>query len=338
MTDGSQAPLVARLVPVGLIVAAEAAWIAILGGLVQEYALRSPVLGIAELGVFVLVGLVAAHTLGSRLRPGRWAVVAVGLVAAGAVAGVLAVPESRAALTAPAGGLAAALARHPGGLVAGLAVLRGFRHAQLPLDEDALRHLFAGGTAVAVFGALAGTLVTEPWRERFLGDTLGQAVVFAVTAILGLALTRQLSAELEGGERWTPNTSWIGLIAIVVAITGLAVVPASTIASPLVEVTVYLLLAALLVVGAIIGWTRQTVAGLIAVVVVFVVLGIFLSLTPPAAPGPIGAGAGVPASGDGTPGGTASAPMPIGVIYGLAILFGALVVGALAWRWARDRR
>src|SRR6185369_8238906 len=119
-----------------------------------------------------------------------------------------------------------------------------------------------------------------------------QVVLFAVTAVLGLALTRQLTAELEGAERWTPNTSWIGLVAIVVAITGVAVVPASTIASPLVELRIYLLLAALLVVGAVIGWTRQTVAGLI----------------------------------------------PVVLVYGLAIVIGAVVIGVLAWLWARDRR
>jgi hypothetical protein len=340
MTDGGRAPLIVRLVPLGLVVVSEAAWIAIFGGLVQEYALRTPVLGIPELAAFVLGGVVAARVLGPRLRPARWAMAAIGLVAAGAVLGILAAPESRTALTDPTVGLAAVLARHPGGLIAGLAVLRGFRHAQLPLDEDALRHLFAGGAAVAVFAALAGTLVAEPFRDRFLADTLGQVVVFAVTAVLGLALSRQLAAELEGGERWTPNTSWIGLVAIVVAITGLAIVPASTIAAPLVELTVYLLLAALLVVGAVIGWTRQSVAGLIAVVVVFVVLGILLSLAPQDAadPGSIGAGGGLPTGGTEGPSGTASAPIPIGVMYGLAILLAALVIGVLAWRWARGRR
>jgi hypothetical protein len=339
MTGGGHAPLIVRLVPVGLTVAAEAAWIAILGGLLQEYSLRNPVLGIAELGAFVLIGVVAATLIAPRLRPERWAIVAVGIVGAGAVLGILASPDSRAALADPTGGLAAALAHHPGGLVAGLATFRGFRHAQLPLDEDALRHLFAGGAAAAVFGALAGTLVAEPWRDRFLGDTLGLVVVFAVSAVLGLALTRQLAAEQESRERWTPNTSWIGLIAIVVAITGLAVVPASTIASPLVELTAYLLLASLLIVGAIVGWTRQTVTGLIAFVVVVVLLGTLVSGAPKGAtPGSSGAGAGAGAGADGGPGGSAAVSIPIWLAYGLAILVAALVVGALAWRWARDRR
>lgn len=340
MTDSGRAPIVVRLAPVGLVIVAEAAWIAIVGGLVEEYALRSPRLGIAELAAFVLVGAAAAHFLAPRLGPARWVVFSIALVAVGAVLGILAAPESRAALFDPAGGLVAALARHPGGLVAGLAVVRGFRHPQLPLDEDGLRHLFAGGSAVAVFGALAGTLVAEPWRDRFLGDTLNQVVIFAVTAVLGLALARQLAAELEGGERWTPNTSWIGLVAIVVAITGLAVVPASTIASPLVELTVYLLLATLLVVGAVMGWTRQTVVGLIAVVVVFVAIGVFLSLSPPNAadPGSIGAGAGLPTGAGDGPDATTSPTIPIGLVYGLAFTLAALLIGAFAWLWTRDRR
>ena len=340
MTAGGRPPLLARLAPVGLVIVAEAAWIAIVGGLVEEYALRTPTLGVAELAAFVLVGAAAAHFLAPRLRPARWVLCSIALVAIGAVVGVLAAPESRTALGDPTGGFVAALARHPGGLVAGLAVVRGFRHAQLPLDEDGLRHLFAGGSAVAVFGAIAGTLVAEPWRDEFLAATLGEAVIFAVTAVLGLALARQLAAELEGGERWTPNTSWIGLVAIVVAVTGLAVVPASTIASPLVELTVYLLLAALLVVGAVMGWTRQTVVGLIAVVVVFVALGLFLSLSPPNAadPGSIGAGGGLPTGAGGGPDATQSSTIPIGLVYGLAIALAALLIGALAWRWTRDRR
>jgi Domain of unknown function (DUF4129) len=339
MNRASRAPLLVRLAPLGLIVVAEAAWIAIVGGLIQEYSLRAPVLGVVELGAFVLLGAIAANVLARRLRPGRWAVASILIVAAGTLAGILAAPDARAALEGPGGGLAAAVARHPGGLVAGLAVFRGFRHARLPLDEDALRHLFAGGAVVAIFGSLAGTLVAEPFRDRFLSDALGQVVLFAVTAVLGLALTRQLTAELEGAERWTPNTSWLGLVAIVVAITGFAVVPASTIASPLVELAIYLLLAALLVVGALIGWTRQTVAGLIAVVVVFVVIGIFLSMSPPesADPGSIGAGGGLPTGGDGGSGASAASAIPIEVVYGLAVVLVALIVGALAWYWAQGR-
>lgn len=345
MTRGGRSPLIVRLAPVGLIVVAEAAWIAILGGLLEEYALRTAVLRIPELAAFVLAGAVAARVASRRLSQTRWAVAAIGLVAAGALVGILLAPEARAALIDPGGGLAAALSRHPGGLVAGLAVFRGFRHSQLPLDEDALRHLFAGGAAVAVFGALAGTLGAEPWRDRFLADTLGQVVVFAVTAVLGLALTRQLAAELGAGERWTPNTSWLGLVAIVVSITGLAIVPASTIAAPLVELVVYLLLAALFVVGAIIGWTRRTVAGLIAGVIVFAALGFLLSLAPQESAAPGGAGAGPSLPGGGIGGqvgsagpGSAGAGIPPGLGYGLAILLAALVVGLLAWRWARARR
>ena len=37
-------------------------------------------------------------------------------------------------------------------------------------------------------------------------------------------------------------------------------------------------------------------------------------------------------------GGSDSSGVPLGVTYGLAILLAALVVGTLAWRWARGRR
>ena len=291
MIDRGWTPVPMRLAPLGLIVVAEAAWIAIAGGLVEEYALGTPVLGIPGLAVFVIVGVLTARVFGRRLQPAAWAGTAIGFVTVGAVVGVLTSAEARDAL-ANGAGVVAALGRHPGGVVAGLAILRGFRHASQPLDEDALRHLFAGGVAFAVCAALAGSLIAEPWRDRFLDDTLGRVVVFAVTSILGLALTRQAEAERDSSEHWTPNTSWLGLIVVVVTIAGLLVVPAATASSPLVELAAYLLLAALVVVGALLGWTRQTVVGLVAVVVIFVGLGILLSLVPPGAPdgGAVGPG------------------------------------------------
>jgi hypothetical protein len=340
MTGAGRTPLAAALAALGLVVIAEAAWLTILGGLIEAYALRTRALGIAELALLVLGGAAAAHLLPARLGPPRWAAASIALVVAGAILGVMAAAESPSALTEPAGGLGAAIARHPGGLVAGLAVFRGFRHARLPPDEEAVRHLFAGGAAVAVVAALAGTLVAEPWRGQFLADTLAQVVVFAVTVVLGLALARQLGIELDGAERWTPNTPWIGLVAVVVAVTGLSVVPASTIAAPLMELAVYLLLAAFFVVGAIVGWTRNSVAGLVAGVGVALLLGTMLSLSAPSGTGPGAVGGGgslLPGVGAGEDG-SVGMVIPDTVLLGLALGVVALALGALAWWWARERR
>ena len=335
----STVPPAMRMLPVGLVVVAEAAWIAMLGGLIEEYALRPAALGVVELAAFVLVGVAAGRVLGRRLPPSRWAIVAVVLVGVGAVAGILVSPVARAALAIPGSNVGAALASHPAGVVAGLAILRGYRHAEWPMDEDGLGRLFVGGAIVAVFAAVAGSLIAEPWRSSFLDDTLRNAVVFAITSILGLALTRQAAAGFESDQRWTPNASWIGLVIVIVAITGLAVVPAETIATPIVELLAYIALMTLLGVGLVLGWTRRTAFGLIAVVAFFSILGTVLRMMQPDAGAP-GGGAGGGAAGGAAGGssGEAGAALPVDILYGLAIVILALMVGGLVWWWARGRR
>src|SRR5262249_18485504 len=131
----SAEPLAATLVglaPLALVVVAEAAWIAVLGGLFQEVALRASVLGIPVLAGFVAAGVLAGPLLGPR--PGsQGPLVALGLVVGRAAIGWGISGEARDAAGA---GIGPALAAHPGGLLAGLAMLRGYAHSRLPLAED----------------------------------------------------------------------------------------------------------------------------------------------------------------------------------------------------------
>ena len=58
----------ARRLPLGLVIVAEAAWISVVAGLVQEFALREPTLGIMPLAAFVAAGVVAARRVGGPPR------------------------------------------------------------------------------------------------------------------------------------------------------------------------------------------------------------------------------------------------------------------------------
>jgi len=70
------------LIPLGLAIVAEAAWISIVGGLIAEYTLQEPSMGIGALAAFVTAGVVAARVL-SGPTGDRWPSVALFLVAVG---------------------------------------------------------------------------------------------------------------------------------------------------------------------------------------------------------------------------------------------------------------
>src|SRR5262249_19759743 len=120
--------LAITLAPTLLAIIAEAAWISVVSGLVQVFGLRMPDVGVPALAVVVAIGAIAARTVGPRLGA-RWPFAAFALVALAAAAGWLASPEARAALPE---GIGPSLAAHPGGLLVGLAMLRGFAHARIP--------------------------------------------------------------------------------------------------------------------------------------------------------------------------------------------------------------
>jgi hypothetical protein len=249
--------VVAMLVPLLLAIVAEAAWIAVVGGLIQEYALREPVIGLPQLGLFVLAGVFAARFLAGRLGA-RWPLVSLGLIASGAAIGLLLAPAARSAVDAGGlRGLGAAIAANPGGLFAGLAVLRGFGHARQPLREDTLGRLFGGGVLAIALAALAGGLVAEPLRSSYLADVLTASLVFVASAVLALALTRQSAIGPDSQIDWPRNPAWVGLLLLLVAIVVVLAVPAAAIAPMAIELAIAVLLAPLVVIGLVAGWTRS---------------------------------------------------------------------------------
>lgn len=268
---------VAMAVPLVLTIVAEAAWIAVVAGLLQEYALREPVIGLPQLAAFVLAGVLTARLLAGRLGL-RWPVVSLGLVASGAAIGLFLAPSARTAVDVGGlHGIGAAIGENPGGLFAGMAVLRGFSHARQPLREDTLGRMFGGGVVAIAVAAMAGGLVAEPWRSTYLAEVLTDSLVFVATAVLALALTRQSAIGPDSQVDWPRNPAWVGLLVLLVAIVVVLAVPAAAVAPTAIDLAIAILLAPLLIIGLVAGWTRS---GARFVGIVLLAGGLIIALRP----------------------------------------------------------
>ena len=233
------------LAPVAFAVVAEAAWISVLGGLIQGFGQRDQELGIPVLAVFVAAGIVLARLVGQRLER-AWPVVALGLVALGGLTGWFLPGDARAAL---GDGPGPAFAAHPGGWVAGLAVLRGFAHASLPLAEGTATRLLAVGVPGLAITALIGGAIGEPVRDRFLADTLGGSIVFVAATVLALAFARLGAIGDDGGFDWRGNPAWLGLTIVLLAVAIVAAIPLASVAGTAISVVISLALGPMLLVG-----------------------------------------------------------------------------------------
>jgi len=242
-------PAILEMPPLPLIVLAEAAWISILAGLAQEFSLHQPEIGLPILIVFVAAGAAIARLVGRRLGE-RWPLVAVGLVVAVAVGGVLA---SGAARTALASGIGPALAAHPGGLFAGLALFRGFAHARLPLAESTLNHLLAVGIPGIAVASLVGGLISEPFRARFLGDALTGSILFIGATVLALAFTRLGTVAAQERLDWRRNPVWLVLMLAILLAAIAAAIPLAAIAGPALSILFGIALGPLVILGLLTG-------------------------------------------------------------------------------------
>lgn len=300
--DGQHVPLlitVLEWVPIGCAVVMEAAWITVLAGLVQEYALRHPVVHLGWTVAFVAAGVLAARAFSARI-PERWPALGLLLVVAGGIAGVLLSPGSRAALAS--GDPATALTTNPGGLLAGLAVLRGFPHGAPHLAFGTIaRAVFAGVPGLAVSAALGG-MVADPWRTEFLTDAAIATGLFMGAGILALTFAGFAEVRPSGAPAWRGNPTWIGLLLLAIAGLLEIVIPVSALGGPLIatalQVVVGIALVPLALVallsGAGVGLRRTLLYVGGAAVVVWL-----LSLAPAGSPADgtaTGAGAGGPAS------------------------------------------
>lgn len=326
-------PRAGDLPALALAFVAEGAWLSVIAGLLQEFAKREPVLGPAELAALVALGAIAGRIGAARL--GRaWPFVAVGLVVVAGVGGVLASAAARDVITGQGiAGLALAAGANPGGLVAGVALLRGTSYAAPGLRVEGLDRLLGAGTVAIVVAAVIGGFVPDPWRARFIADTLFAGVVFAAASILALALRRQALEGRDRGADWQRNPRWVALLVVVVA----AIVGAAALSSgfvrPALELLIGLAVLPLLVLGLLFGWTRRgfTLALVLSAITgVVAVVFHLLDDTPPVELPEPGAAGGDPAA---LPPAIEPSVMAVGgaVVLGLALVAAFLLI---AW-WAR---
>jgi hypothetical protein len=288
------------LIPLALTVLAEAAWVAIVANLINEYALHQPVIDLPGFVLFVGVGLIFSRLVALDFGS-RWPQVALAASIGAAITGVLMSPDAMAALTGK--GLAdigQIIGANPGGLMAGMALLRGIAwgHAGLPLPEDRLIRLLAGGLIVITLAAVFGALAIEPWRHEFLGGALFDGLLFAGAAMLALAFTRQAIAAGDVAAGWQRNPVWV--VTLLVAVVTLVVIAmaVSGQVKPTIEVIIAVLAAPLTVVGLIAGWTRRGLRIFVGILVFAVILGTLGSAIVRVLPGGEGDtnGVGLPAS------------------------------------------
>jgi hypothetical protein len=312
--------------PLALVIIAEAAWISVVAGLVQEFTLHPPTTGIASLAAFVATGVIAARVVGPRLGE-RWPLVGLGLCVAGGVAGWLSSPEARVPLGV--GAVGDSLAANPGGWLAALAILRGFAHARLPLSEETIGRLLGAGVPGLAFAAILGGVVAEPFRGQFLADAIVAVITFATTATLALALTRLAAVGADSGFDWRRNPTSVALLAVLVLAAGALAVPASSVTAPAIAFLVGVSIVPLLVIGLVVGFDRRTARLLVIALVAVVALATFMNLI----------GGPSPATGTDVvppPEVTASPPDEAIVIgAGLVLVLAALAVILLVRLWMR---
>ena len=320
------------ILPILLAVVMEAAWISVFAGLIQEFALRVPVLGLAGMAGFVGLGVTLARGLAPRL-PREWPLIGTALVFVAAIGGVLISPAAREALAA--GNLARTLAANPGGMLAGLAVLRGYPHAgDHPAVDTVGRALFLGIPMLAIAAAVGG-MVAEPFRTAFLRDAAIAAAVFIAAGLLTLAVAAVADVRRGGAAMWRTNPVWMALV--VVAIAGLLAfaIPIGLAGGPSIALTLQVIVAGsifpLAVVGFILGG-RAALRRLVLIVggTAFVVW--ILSFASQGASNTAQAGSG---AGGGSTIGQAISPAGVAGIGGLTAVVIGLVVFLLIRVWMR---
>ena len=323
-------PLV--LAPIALAILAEAAWTAVLAGMLQAFALRGPTLGIPGTLVACLAGLAAAKWLDPRAGD-RWPALAAALTIGIAIVGWLASPEVRSILGERGiDAIGAAIIANLGGFVAGIAFLRGVPYARLPPDPGPIGTALAVGTPGIALAAIVGGMVGDPYRAAFLSDTTGEVVVFLVAGIAALTLSRLTmvgSGAGAGSVDWRRNPAWLGLAAFLLAGIAVTAFATSAVAGPVIVTVLGVMIPSLLILGFVIGFDRRslrivaiTMVLMLVVAEVLRVLGAKPEAAPPIAP---------PAP----PAQQAVATPDSAILVVIALALAAVVIVAVVTRWMR---
>ena len=242
--------------------------------MINEYFLRHPVLEIPGFMVFVVVGFLASRQLAPSIGT-RWPAFVLITTIGAALIGVCGRRRRESPRPTVSGRPDGDAAANPGGLLAGVAFLRGvaWGHAGLPLPEDKLVRLLTGGLVVVALAAVAGALAIEPWRGQFLASALLNGLIFAGASLLALAFTRQAIAAGDVAAGWQRNPVWVITLLVVVGTLVAVSVAVSGQVKPTLELVVAALVAPLAVIGLIAGWTKRGLRIFVAILIGAVILG-----------------------------------------------------------------
>jgi len=324
------------LIPTALALIAEAAWVAVVAGLLQAFARHPPVLGYGWFLGATIAGVASVRVLEARAGD-RWPVlVAVLAIATGAL-GWLVAPEVRALLVDQ--GLAAigpAIAANIGGWLGSVAFVRGVAHARPPADPRRIGNVL--GLAVPGLAALAlvGGMVGEPFRGLFLVEAQGEVVLFLLAGITALALARLGLVATGAAVDWRRNPAWLALLLVLLAITALVAVATSLYAGPAIVMLVSAILTPLLIVGFFVGFDRRSFAILLLSVVGTAAVATLLQLfaasnTAQPQPGPADPVVPLP------PDQSGAVPVAFGAL-GLLLAVAVVAILVLARLWLRRPR
>ena len=273
---------------------AEAAWIAVIAGLLNAFMLVPPAVGIPGLFLAALAGLVADRAVGPRLGA-RWPALAGMLAVACGLAGWLSSPGVRLILAADGmRGLGAALAANPGGWLAWVAFVRGMPYARLPPDPDRVGRLVTVAVPGLALASLVGGRFPEPWSSAYLAAAEAQVLVFLLAAIPALALSRMGQVDRGAPMGWWRNPSWLSLAALLLLGTALIALLVSATAGPAIAMAASAAVVPVLLVALVAGIDRRLLRVLLVCAAVAGVVALALRLigdvSRPAPPAPAAGG------------------------------------------------
>ena len=318
----------AGALPVALAAIAEGAWVAAVYALVEAMVHEPAPLGPLFMGLAALVGLLAARRYAQRLGA-RWPRVALAIVGLTALAGCLIEPSALTALLALDPG--SAIGAHPGGLLAGLACLRGMAHADADGSAVSLERLVAFGLPGLVIPALIAGMLQEPWRSVALDGIAAATLVFLVAATTGVAVVRMARLGGVSGFDWRRNRAWLALVALLAVGVVVAVLPAAAIIAPAVRVAVAVLAIPLFVVGVVAGLGNMSRRAALGILVLGVGTLILVALAPPSrntSPDDTTGGGGASEEGD-----PQLVTLAGGTILLVVVIAGVVILARL---WMRD--
>jgi hypothetical protein len=322
-------PPIVELVPAGLAMATEGAWVAVLYALVEAAASGPFLLGPVGMIVAAAIGLAAARLGAARLGE-RWPTVALVLVLGAATAGWLADPVVRSFLVE--GAPERATFTHPGGWLAGLALLRGIAHARPSTSGAALERLMLVGLPALAIPLLVGGMLAAPRWELFVAEATPAILLFAVAGTVGLAVRRLDRVGIGAGFDWRRNRAWLLMVALLVVGAGILAIPVSGVVGPAVRIAVGVLVVPLLLVGAIAGFSSVSRRAVLSLVVMAVVMAIVIVVAgtsdqpTPDPPDPVG-GAGGGTAGD------VIITVGLGGLLTVLVVVGILILARL---WMRE--